>query len=135
MRRLILLILAAVMILTATTPATVIGDTIKPYSGLSSPIRHEMTINIVLINLPEVDTSQLVWNLEKTIQPQVQVPAQPVYMTGISYGVEFKLDYKVMRASQDFVESLKSFLATNKKTQTVPTVSYTHLTLPTNREV
>jgi len=120
MRRLILLILAAVMILTATTPATVIGDTIKPYSGLSSPIRHEMTINIVLINLPEVDTSQLVWNLEKTIQPQVQVPAQPVYMTGISYGVEFKLDYKVMRASQDFVESVKSFLATNKKTQTVP---------------
>jgi len=120
MRRPILFILTAVMILTATIPVAVIGDTIKPYSGISSPIRHEMTINIVLINLPEVDISQLVWNLEKTIQPEVQVPAQPVYMTGISYGVEFKLDYKAVRASQDFVENMKSFLATNKKTQMVP---------------
>jgi len=120
MRKSISLILATTILLVTATPATVVGDTIKPYSGISQLTRHEMTINIVLINLPEVDSNQLVWNLEKTILPEVQVPAQPVYMSGISYGVEFRVDHKIVRASQDFVEALKDFLASYKKTQKVP---------------
>jgi len=119
-RKSISVILAATMLLIAATPATAIGDTIKPYSGISPLMRHEMTINIVLINLPEVDSNQLVWNLEKTILPEIQVPAQPVYMSGISYGVEFRVDYEIVRASQDFVEALKDLLASHKRTQKVP---------------
>jgi len=120
MKKPVLFVLTATILLIVTTPATVVADMIKPYSGISPLIRHEMTINIVLINLPEVDSDQVLWNLEKTIQPEVQVPAQPTYVTGISYGVEFKLDYKIVRASHVFVEALKNFLTTNKKPQTVP---------------
>ena len=119
-RKAIPLILAVAMLLVTTTPVTVVADTIKPYSGISPLIGHEMTINIVLVNLPEVDADQLVWNLEKTIQPEVQVPAQPLYSAGISYGVEFRLDYKIVRASQGFTEALKSYLALSKKPQMVP---------------
>ena len=120
MKKRILFILTATILLVATTPATVVAGTIKPYSGISPLIRHEMTVNIVLVNLPEVDGDQLVWNLEKTIQPEVQVPAQPLYMGGISYGVEFRLNYKIVRASQDFLEALRNFLVNNKRSRTVP---------------
>jgi len=93
----------------------------NPFLTLPRIVKHSMTIRIAIVGIPDVDTNQLIWNLESTIEPSVLTTSSPQRIGGqISYGTQFDIKYDVVRVSSDTLGSLQQYLQSIGQEKQVP---------------
>ena len=109
-----------ILILPLATLTSAYASVTNPYMPLPNPVYHSMTVRVSFLGISDINRSQLAWNLEPTIKPNIQSNNNPQGLSNLVYGSSYSMKYDLNFVSAAATSNLKTYLKSIAKVGPVP---------------